>query len=113
MVRKVQYTEIFELKEMLEGANIPFVYTNESFMLTDLVFEKHHIEYPCSWQEETRYRVCSVIQGRGTYGAEQNLLEIMGLLTEEEQKNDCVAGWLTAEDVFNRIKEHYEGSKIE
>ena len=52
--------------------------------------------------------VCSVIEGYGTYGAEDDRLEIMGLLISEEEANDTVAGWLTAEDVFSRIKKHYE-----
>ena len=52
-----------------------------------------------------------MIQGYGTYGGKQNLLEIMGLLTPEESKSDCVCGWLTAEDVFARIKAHYETEK--
>lgn len=45
----------------------------------------------------------SVIQGYGTYGNEQNLLEIMGLLTPEEEEVDDVCGFLTAENVFERI----------
>ena len=53
-------------------------------------------------------RVCSVIQGTCTYGGLENKLEIMGLLTEEEAENDSVCGWLTAEDVFQRIKAHWE-----
>ena len=35
-------------------------------------------------------------------------LEIMGLLTKEERKDGTVKGWLTAEDVFARIKKHWE-----
>ena len=106
-----KYTEIFKLKRMLEDAEIPFVFADESYDLDDgFKFEKYHIEYPCSYKENQDL-VCSVIQGWGTYGAEQDLLEIMGLLTDEE-KEDCVCGWLTAEDVFERIKTHYEGSKV-
>lgn len=32
----------------------------------------------------------------------------MGLLTEEESKYDSVVGYLTAQEVFNRIKNHYD-----
>ena len=108
-----KYTEIFKLKDLLETTHIPFEFADESFDLGDgLAFEKYHIEYPCSYKEN-QDRVCSVIQGWGTYGAENNLLEIMGLLTDEEEKDNSVAGWLTAEDVFNRIKKHYERGKEE
>lgn len=104
-----KHTEIFKLKELLEDAHIPFEFTDEGFDWGDgNAFEKYHIEYPCSYKE-SQDRVCSVIQGWGTYGAEDNLLEIMGLLTPEEEKNNCVCGWLTAQDVFERIQNHYKG----
>ncbi len=41
----------------------------------------------------------------GSYGHEDGLLEIMGtILTDEESKIDCVAGWLTAETIISRIE---------
>lgn len=48
-------------------------------------------------------RLISVIEGFGTYGEANDLLEIMGLLTPEELEYNVVAGWLTADDVFERI----------
>ncbi len=107
------YSEIFSLKEMLEKTNIPFVFTSESFELDEFSFEKYHIEYPCSYKNNQE-RVCSVIQGWGTYGSEQDLLEIMGLLTDKEEKEyGSVKGYLTAKDVFERIQKHYERGKEE
>lgn len=103
----MKYTEIFKLKEMLEEAKIPFEYEDESMpveFIIDGKWEKYHICYPAF----DKTRVCSIVQGRGTYGNENDLLEIMGLLTDKERKwGDSVAGHLTAEDVFNRIKNHY------
>lgn len=52
-------------------------------------------------------RVADAIQHFGSYGNTENLLEIMGLLTHEEEETDSVLGHLTAEDVFNRMSEHY------
>ena len=54
--------------------------------------------------------VCSVIYG---YGSEKGLLEISGLMTDEEyeKENDSVLGYLTAENVFARIKKHWESEK--
>lgn len=46
----------------------------------------------------------SAIEGYGTYGVTADRIEIMGLLTPEERESDSVCGWLTAEDVFYRIK---------
>ena len=43
---------------------------------------------------------------RGSYGFEQGLLEIYGDIVDEEKDGDSVCGWLTAEDVIKRIKEH-------
>ena len=55
--------------------------------------------------------ICSVI-AHG-YGSEEGLLEIQGLMTDEEieETGHYVLGYLTADNVFNRIKNHYEGLK--
>lgn len=95
------YTEIFKLKRMLEEAEIPFVFS-------DNVYDKKHIlhiQYPNASDEE---RVCSVVQGYGTYGSDVDMLEILGLLTKKESKHDTVVGWLSAENVFKRIQKHYK-----
>ena len=42
---------------------------------------------------------------RGSYGFEQGLLEIYGTLVDEGKDGDSVVGWLTAEDVINRMME--------
>lgn len=44
----------------------------------------------------------------GCYGREKDLLEIMGLLTPEEEKINSVIGYLTAEDVFERITKYLD-----
>lgn len=54
-------------------------------------------------------RLVSAVEGFGSHGfglrGEQgDLIEIMGLLTPEEEEYDSVRGWLTAEEVFGRIK---------
>lgn len=116
----MKYTEIFKLKEMLEKANIPFVYKDESWdrpilnedwnkIIQTTKWYHYHIYYPTKGER----RICSIIQGDGSYGREQDLLEIMGLLTKKEEKHNSVAGYLTAEDVFNRIQKHYKKSKKE
>lgn len=41
----------------------------------------------------------------GSYGYKEGLLEIMGDIVDKEKDGDsAVAGWLTAEDVINRVK---------
>lgn len=94
----MQYKEIFKLEEMLEKAGIPF---EMSFF-----FDGYQIGYPSLKDDE--YTVCSVIEHYGSYGRELDLLEIMGLLTDDEKKFDSVAGWLTANNVFDRINKHWK-----
>ena len=90
-----KYNEILRLKEMLEKAEIPFEF-NE-------YMGGYHLCYP-----NKKIKECSVIEHDGSYGREQDLLEIMGLLTDKELQNDDVVGFLSAENVFERIKKHYE-----
>ena len=52
--------------------------------------------------------ISALSKDSGTYGSEEDKLEITGLLTEIEEEEDSVRGWLTAEEVFKRIKKHIE-----
>lgn len=95
---KRKYNEIFKLKDMLEKAKIPFDFSE--------LHGGYHIVYP----EFGDKCICSVIEHDFSYGREKDLLEIKGLLTEleEETLEDDVLGYLTAENVFQRIKKHWE-----
>lgn len=90
------YTEIIKLHKMLNDAKIP----HEFKKFTD----GWQIIYP----EDGEKRVMDAVQNFGSYGSEDNLLEIMGLLTPEEAEYDIVAGHLTAQGVFKRIKAHWD-----
>jgi hypothetical protein len=117
-----KYKEIFKLKKMLEDVKIPFSW-NEGWgygeeelkelrkIAPDLI-EHYQICYPIF---DCEYRWISVIEGFGTYGAEKGKLEIMGGLTQWEKDvySDEVVGYLTAYDVFQRIKNHWEENKME
>ena len=92
-----EYQEIKKLDQMLTEAKIP--HTMERMM------DGWQVCYPV---QDPETRVMDAIQHYGSYGHEQDLLEIMGLLTPEEEQCDSVKGWLTAENVFERIKKHYE-----
>ena len=100
-----KYKEIFKLKQMLEKEKIPFDFTVRSYPELEKI--AYHLEYPKKYKVDSD-RVVSVIEGSDSYGCEEDKLEIMGLLTPEEAEIDSVAGWLTADEVFKRIKEHYE-----
>ena len=98
-----KYRAIFRLHGMLAGNDIPHVIRRN--------FDGWQVCYPTIRRAEDC--VMDAIQTSGSYGREQDLLEIMGLLTPEEEEHDSVAGYLTAEDVFERIKKHWEEHKNE
>jgi hypothetical protein len=81
---------------MLEEANIPFKFSEK--------FGGFHIVY--SFEGNV---VCSVIEHEFSYGREKDLLEIQGLMTEQEmeEEQDTVLGYLTADNVFERINMHW------
>lgn len=89
---------------MLEKENIPFEFLDR----TNGIITLYQLCYP-----SVENRVCSVIEGDFSYGGVCDKLEIMGLLTEEESINDEVLGYLTAENVFERIKIHYNSKNKE
>ena len=90
-----KYTEILKLYKMLNEAKIPCEIVR--------VLDGWQIFYP-----DSENKVSDAIEFTGSYGCGIDTLEIMGLLTFEELEIDSVAGFLTAEDVFNRWKAHYE-----
>ena len=99
------FKEIVKLHELLEEANIPhtFVPFMGGYMLR--YFGKNEF----SEENATGIAkgvVCSVIEHMGSYGHEKDLLEIQGL--HKENETGSVIGYLTAEDVFERILSDYE-----
>ena len=109
--------EIHRLHEMLTEAGIEHEWLDR----TPPGYERYSggLNLNWGWQvivyDENGDRVISAIEGYGTYGygdetwphypgGNSDLIEIMGLLTPEERESDSVVGYLTAEDVFGRIK---------
>ena len=126
-----KYKEIFKLKEMLEKAEIPYIFIDRfeedrklmknNEYLNEYLKDKEYYQillfndfrevmehYNTYKVFDNEKRIILIVQGYGTYGEEDDLLEIMGLLTEEEEKIDSVTGYLTAEDVFNRIVKYFK-----
>lgn len=92
-----EWTQVDELITMLEKTNIPFEVTSQCGR-------------PQVWYPNQEHPVCDAVCHWGSYGHQTGLIEIMGLT----HNDDTVEGYLTAEEVFNRIKEHWEetGDKI-
>lgn len=95
---KDRYHEILRLQKMLEENNIPHVFGKwmDGWMVC----------YPVARPSEDC--VIDAIENSHSYGYYEDKLEIMGLLTPEEEACDSVVGHLTAENVFERIKKHWE-----
>lgn len=102
MSKEENVLEILKLKEMLEKANIPFIFNDDFFN----GYKKP--SYQIIIFDKDNKQICDAIYHFGSYGYEQNKLEIMGALTEEENEDDSVLGYLTAEEVFKRFKYCYE-----
>lgn len=95
-ITDTSYQEILKLDAMLTEKGIP--HTLNKFC------DGWQVIYP----EDGEKRVMDAIEHFGSYGNEQDLLEIMGLLTPEEEEQDSVLGHLTAEEVCSRIEKHWE-----
>lgn len=109
---KTKYKEIFKLKRMLEKEKIPFEFI-EGFGYDKRLKSKYPDlldHYQICYPEQGENRWISVIEGFGTHGGEQDRLEIMGGFTpwEKYHHGDSVIGWLTANNVFKRIKKDWE-----
>lgn len=90
----MELKEIKKLIKMLDKEEIPY---------EDMpIFDGYQVNYP-----NKQDCVCDAICHSFSYGHEKGLLEIMGL-TED----DDVEGYLTAKEVFKRIKKHYKANYI-
>ena len=87
------YQEILRLNTMLTVADVPHELTRN--------MDGWQVWYPCPGEE----CVCDAVQHFGSYGGRADRLEIMGLCRDGE----AVEGWLTAEEVFERIEAHWKG----
>lgn len=97
---KIEYNPLNNLAQMLLKLNIPFEDPSRESM--------GQILYPNDVD-----RRCSIIFGPGSYGYEDGLLEIQGLLTDEEETTNDVLGYLTVGDVLARIMRDWEVNKDE
>lgn len=95
-----RYKEILRLDAMLNERHIPHIC--QKFM------DGWQVVYP----EVGEKCVMDAIENYGSYGQEQDKLEIMGLLTPEEKKVDRVLGHLSAEEVCARIERHWREEAI-
>ena len=95
---KIDLSEMRKLQRMLDEANISYDIRK--------IFSGEQIEYFGHNDRTKKGRVCSIICHEYSYGSDIELLEIMGFaLTDSD---DGVEGYLTAEEVFDRIKKDWD-----
>lgn len=87
-------TEISKLYLMLCEADIPCD--------VRLLYDGWQLLYP-----SLTHPVCDVIFHSGSYGYDDGLLEIMGLV-DIEKVGDEVEGYLDAEEIFKRIEKYHK-----
>lgn len=102
MTKTIRYESIRALDEMLSGAGIPHDFAPDG--------DGWKIAYPAAGRKDVR---CVARQHRFSKGTEDGLLEMVGLLTEDERMADtgtsaAVGGGFEPGEVFRRISEDYK-----
>ena len=93
-------TELDKLEAYLKGRGIPHERIDEPSYPGFEGLERHQIIV----YDDRGKRSWDAICNRCSYGGDQGLLEIMGKLVDKKRDGDSVAGWLTAENVINRLE---------
>lgn len=103
---KRDLTQLNRVEQYLKDKGIPYErFDNEDVISPQIpycleTFDRHQI---CVPGYSAQIREWDVICQRGSYGAEDGLLEIYGSIVAPNA-GDSVEGWLTADDVIARIE---------
>lgn len=102
MAMKWENLEITKLRAMLDKAGIP--HEDRDYMNTG------GIDYQTLYPEAGDKAIYSVIFNKYSYGYEDGALEIAYKPYMESGRNvsDGIQGWLSAEEVFKKIKKDWE-----
>lgn len=91
-------SELNKLEAYLKDHNIPYERDDGALDLNG-IFDRHIIIVYSQSGEREWDAICQY----GSYGGDNGLIEIMGTIVQNDE--DDVEGWLTADDIINRIKE--------
>lgn len=102
---KTDLTQLDKLEAYLREHNIAYDRIDKEEVFEETPHGKYAVE--CEQHQiivppQDKERQWDVICHRGSYGHNEGLLEIMGNIV---RVNDSVEGWLTADDVIERIEE--------
>jgi hypothetical protein len=93
--REIDFSNMENLEKLLIKNNIPYIKRK--------IYDGYQILYP-----DIKQCKCSIVCHYASYGGKNGLLEIYGLLNDEEKREDDVVGHLDYLNVFERIKKDYE-----
>ena len=107
-MKETDLTEFNKLEQMLKNAGIPYEREDVERVPREEVIRlglHHYFDWHQFRYMRNGRKVSDVVIFYGSYGFMNGLLEQMGLLPP---CGDSVQGYLTAEEVFERWKAHYE-----
>lgn len=95
-------TELDKLEKYLYDHDIPYERIEKRGYVNGNIYgERNQIAVPVLPEHgKTKW---DAICHKGSYGWKMGLLEIMGELVDEEKDGDSVVGYLTAEEVIQRL----------
>lgn len=110
-------SELDKLEEYLKANGYEYKRSDKDGVMDDnwyvlilnLILDRHQIVV----YHDNGDRAWDAICQEGSYGYEEGLLEIYGDIVWDDIDGDSVRGWLTAQDVINRIERGRDGARMD
>lgn len=101
---KVDLSELNKLEEYLQEHKIKYSRFDQDEVLTEDGFIAKMMQHQLVILDKNGRVLWDAICHQGSYGYEQGLLEVMGSTVVLPSDGDSVAGFLTAQDVIDRLE---------
>ena len=101
---KVDLSELNKLEEYLQEHKIKYSRFDQGEVLTEDGFIAKMMRHQLVILDKNGRVLWDAICHKGSYGYEQGLLEVMGSTVVLPSDGDSVAGFLTAQDVIDRLE---------
>lgn len=101
---KVDLSELNKLEEYLQEHKIKYSRFDQDEVLTEDGFIAKMMRHQLVVLDKNSRVLWDAICHKGSYGYEQGLLEVMGSTVVLPCDGDSVAGFMTAQDVIDRLE---------
>lgn len=101
---KVDLSELNKLEEYLQEHEIKYSRFDQDEVLTEDGYTEKTMRHQLVVLDKNGRVLWDAICHEGSYGYEQGLLEVMGSTVVLPSDGDSVAGFLTAQDVIDRLE---------